>query len=44
MEVTNPGIVMAVALEQPLKVYSPMLVTDHGIVMAVALWQPRKAP
>ena len=43
MEVTDGGIKMAVALEQPRKAPLPMEVTDGGIVMAVALGQARNA-
>ena len=35
MEVTESGIVMAVALRQPLKAPRPMEVAESGIVMVV---------
>ena len=43
MEVTDGGVVMAVALEQAPKACLPMEVTDLGIAMAVALEQPLTA-
>ena len=40
MEVTDPGIVMTLAPEQPLKAPSPIISTEFGMLIALRWEQP----